>query len=293
MEVAQFRMKASPIPRGIAVPGGDGIISEVTTITPQSAAEWLKANKNNRPVRRRHVEFLANEILSGNWQVNGQAIVISDQEEVLDGQHRLMAVIEAGQAIQTLVVYGIGREAFKTIDTGAVRSGSDALALFYPNANGSLVKTVGSAVPWCLRMEAGFYGDRKKISNTDVLDYVSKHRELWSCAEILNGYPKDTRPLSQAMGTACYEIFRRKDPDLAEKFMRAVYTGEQLSITRAEYVLRSMLIRDAQRLSSYPAEIKMKMVVKAWNWTRRGRGDETSRPTLTIYPNESDRMVIL
>src|SRR5262245_29083765 len=72
--------------------GSDGnIISEICTITPAVATQWLRANRNNRPVRKRHISFLASEILSGNWQVNGQAIIIADTEDVLDGQHRLLA----------------------------------------------------------------------------------------------------------------------------------------------------------------------------------------------------------
>src|SRR6266568_3853923 len=124
--------KIIKFPHGAKIYGSDkNIVAEVITIRPQDATEWLRCNKNNRPVRKRHVEFLAAEILAGNWQVNGQAIVIADNEEVLDGQHRLFAIIEAGKPIQSLVVYGITPEAFRTIDTGAKRTGADALALHF------------------------------------------------------------------------------------------------------------------------------------------------------------------
>jgi len=273
--------------------GAPGLIAEVQLIEPETAAQWLRANQHNRPVRRRHVEFLAGEIRDGNWQLNGQAIIVSEDEEILDGQHRLLAIIEAGIAIKTLVIYGINKDAFKTIDTGAVRSGPDALALWFPDANRGLTKAVGSAVNYCLRMEMGFRGQSTKVSNTEVLSYVSAHPSLWKCAEILQGYPRDARPLSLGAGTAAFEMFQRKSEDIAEEFMRRFYTGERLGLKDAEYVLRQMLIKDAQRLTSYPMDIKLRMVVKAWNWCRRGRGDEATRQAIALGPHEPDRLVIL
>lgn len=274
------------------VVGDASIVVEVVTITPECASQWLKCNRNNRPVRHRHVEFLADEITSSNWQLNGQPIVISENEEVLDGQHRLMAIIESGIAVKSLVVYGINAEAFKTMDTGAVRTGSDALALFFPDAQRNIVKSIGSAVPWCRRLERGFYGDKTKTSNTEVISYVQAHPSLWRCAEVLSGYPKDSRPISLGCGTALYDIFQRKDEVLAERFMRAFFTGELISINEPEYVLRQMLIKDAQRLSSYPTDIRMKMCVKAWNWRRRGRTD-APRQVIAMHPQDPDRIVVL
>ena len=71
----------------------DNVLVSIETIDPETAAKWLKCNTRNRPVRRGHVNFIAREISSGLWQLNGQTIVVSDTEDVLDGQHRLHAVI--------------------------------------------------------------------------------------------------------------------------------------------------------------------------------------------------------
>jgi hypothetical protein len=281
------------LPNGQRLNDANNIIIQLTTITPEDAARWLKCNHNNRPVRRGHVKFLAGEILNGNWQVNGQGIVISDNEEVLDGQHRLMAVIESGIAIKTLVIYGIDKAAFKTIDTGAVRTGADALSLWYPDIQQGITKAVGAAVAWCNRMDMGFSASNKtKTSNTEVLAYVAAHPSMWRCAEVLQGLPRDARPVSLGMGTAAYEMFQRKDVDIADRFMYAFFTGENLALTSPEYILRAILQKDSQRLSSYPADIKMKMIVKAWNLRRRGR-DETSRQAITLGPGDPDQIRIL
>lgn len=276
--------------------GGDrSIVAEVVTITPDNATAWLRCNRHNRPTRRAHIAFLADEILRDNWQVNGQAIVIAEDEQVLDGQHRLMAIIEAGKSIQTLVVYGISPEAFRTIDTGAVRTGADALCLHFPQESPSIIKCVATAVQWCVRLERGMVtrgGGTTKTSNTDCIEYVKNHPSLMQCAETLSGYPKDARPLSIGCGTALYEMFARKSSPMADDFMQRFYTGESLERSDPEWLLRQALIKDANSTSRLPAVARMRMMIKGWNWKRRGLPNATAR-TIAVTTNDDQKVIIL
>lgn len=275
--------------------GCENIVAEVVSITPAEATAWLRANEHNRPVRKNHVIFLANQIKSGLWQINGQAIVIADNEQVLDGQHRLLAIIEAGQPIKTLVVYGITPEAFSTIDTGAVRSSADALYLHFNDHGIGIVKAVATAVPWVKQLERGALrsGGSSKISNHEVIVYAQDHPSLFQRAERLQSYPKDNRPLSLGVGTALYEYFARKDEEKADKFFQDLYTGESLERTDVEWILRQAFQQDAQRITSkLPISIKVRMTIKAWNWRRRGM-DIASRQTITVSPSEDTRLFII
>jgi len=274
--------------------GCDGIVAEVVTITPADATNWLRCNEHNRPIRKRHVNFLASEIKNGNWQVNGQAIVIAEDEQVLDGQHRLLAIIEAGIAIKTLVVYGISAEAFSTIDTGAVRTSADALCLHFHEFPAQVVKAVATAVPWVKQLEKGsMHKSPRRLGNTEVIAYAKDNLSMFEHAATLLHYPKDNRPLSTAVGTALYEMFARKNEETADEFFRDLYTGENLSRTAVEYILRTAFTKDMQRITSkLPTYIKVRMTVKAWNWRRRGRGDEASHQTITCSASEDQRVSI-
>lgn len=284
--------KVIQFPNAAQIYGADrDIIAEVMTVSPDDATAWLRCNKNNRPVRKKHVAFLASEILKGNWQINGQAIVIADNEEVLDGQHRLFAIIEAGQAIKSLVVYGITPEAFRTIDTGAVRTGADALCLFFHDTHSTTIKAVATAVQWCVRLEKQTVFTNSKVGNTDVIKYVQGHPSMLQCAETLQSYPKDGRPISLGCGVALYEMFSRKKADMADRFMERLYTGEALARTDVEWVLRQAFIRDSQRISRFPLAVRMKMVIKGWNWLRRGM-TEASHQTISIQTNDEQRIRI-
>jgi hypothetical protein len=284
--------KIIQFPHAAKIYGDDrNIIAEVMTISPQDATNWLRANRNNRPVRKHHIEFLASEITNDNWQVNGQAIVIADDEQVLDGQHRLFAIIEAGKPIKSLVVYGITPDAFKTIDTGAVRTGSDALSLYFPQIQIYIVKACATASQWCYRLERGVIRGKQRMSNTDVIGYVEEHLSMLQCAETLAGYPHESRPLSLGCGVALFEMFQRKNAELAETFMRRLYTGEELMRTDAEYILRAAFIRDAEKVAKYPLAIRMRMVIKGWNWVRRGN-TECNRLVVTVQASDDQKIKI-
>ena len=275
--------------------GCENIVAEVVTITPQEATNWLRCNEHNRPVRKNHVNFLAREMKEGNWQINGQAIVIADNEQVLDGQHRLLAIIEAGVPIKSLVVYGITADAFSTIDTGAVRSSADALYLHFHDYSIVIVKAVATAVPWLKQLERGALrtGGSSRVSNTEVIVYAQDHLSMFERAGRLLSYPKDNRPLSLGPGTALYEFFARKDEEKADKFFQDLYTGENLDRDDVEYVLRQAFQKDAQRITTkLPTAIKVRMTIKAWNWRRRGM-DKASHQTITVSPGEDTRVIIL
>jgi hypothetical protein len=102
---------------------------EVIEITPELAREWLGFNTRNRPMRARTVSAYAWDMLSGNWQWNGESIKFAADGTLLDGQHRLNAITEAGITVRMLVIRGLPGETQDTVDGGVKRKFSDVLAL--------------------------------------------------------------------------------------------------------------------------------------------------------------------
>lgn len=101
-------------------------------VTPQMAEAWLKKNTNNRPVKLSHVKFLETEIASGRFIETGLPIIFVGRT-LVDGQHRLMAIVRADKAVDMMVVHHPDnehtRQIFHVIDTGVNRSFADLLAL--------------------------------------------------------------------------------------------------------------------------------------------------------------------
>jgi len=100
------------------------------TVTPEFAAKLLRTNNMNRPLSKPHVNNLANAMLRGEWSMNGDAIRISKCGKLLDGQHRLSAIIKSGISCETVVISELDIETFHTIDIGRKsRGAADILAI--------------------------------------------------------------------------------------------------------------------------------------------------------------------
>lgn len=98
-------------------------------ITPIDANNLLARNKNNRPLDSRRVTRYCREIELGRWAINGDTIKVDTEGELLDGQHRLEALVRSGKPLECLLVRNLNKEVFSTIDVGKTRSGGDVLAI--------------------------------------------------------------------------------------------------------------------------------------------------------------------
>lgn len=101
------------------------------TITPEIAAKWLhpSVNRDNRTVRDSHVDYLAREIVDGKWQVTHQGIAFSKDGRLIDGQHRLNAIVRAGVPVKCMVTTGLDDSAYKVVDCGSMRIVADRIHL--------------------------------------------------------------------------------------------------------------------------------------------------------------------
>jgi len=108
---------------------GTSIKADLRQITPAMAIELLRANTGNRPLNPRVVDRYAADMTAGAWQTNGEPIIVGSDNRLLDGQHRLHAVIKADAPIAALLITGIDPEAQRTIDTGFKRGNADHLAM--------------------------------------------------------------------------------------------------------------------------------------------------------------------
>lgn len=99
------------------------ITSTIETITPAIAQNWLDASKTeNRPFSQAVISSYADTMKKGNWLLNGEAITFDEKGNLLNGHHRLKAVIASASNIQSFVVRGVTSKAFSTFDCGRNRT---------------------------------------------------------------------------------------------------------------------------------------------------------------------------
>lgn len=102
---------------------------DIIDVTPTHAETWLSRNPNNRNIRKGMVEAHARDMLAGRWILNGESVKIDDTGHLLDGQHRLSAVVAAEVSVPMIVISGLPADVMATVDAGTKRTYVDALAL--------------------------------------------------------------------------------------------------------------------------------------------------------------------
>lgn len=98
------------------------ITSQIETITPAIAAEYLKNNETNRPLSQAVVKSYCETMKRGEWLLNGESIDFDWNGNLLNGQHRLNAVVKSGVTIQSFVVRNLNPKCYTSYDCGRNRT---------------------------------------------------------------------------------------------------------------------------------------------------------------------------
>lgn len=103
--------------------------SEIITVSPEMAKQWLSKVKVNRKMRIKYVDFLSEEIKKGRFIYTGDPIRFDIEGYLIDGQHRLSAIIQSNIPVTLSVIEGLSPDSFYKIDTGISRSLSDTTGI--------------------------------------------------------------------------------------------------------------------------------------------------------------------
>ena len=249
----------------------------IQTITPEDAAMLLQTNVNNRKLSRRRVEMYANDIKRGMWKLTGDTIKLARNPKngeirLIDGQHRLHAIISAGTAIQTVVATGLQEDSFSVIDRGKTRTYSDVLAM----SNIKNSSTVTSMLRPIIALEAGLnpYGNGMElVTPEDVAQYATENEEMVQWAA--NRSFKMRERLSGS-GTAwamfLYLLAQKHGYKVAEAYTDSVISGVGYKDGDPRAALRNWVVRNHQKFkgTSRGAYDQCAMMIRAYNYSVEG-----------------------
>lgn len=241
---------------------------QVITLTPEMAASLLEHNQLNRPLSDQHVKRIADQIISGNWKFNGDTIKVSSDGEVLDGQHRLWAIIEAKTPVETILVHGIQREAFSTIDTiRRQRSGADVLSL---NGATRHRQALSTALTWLLRWQwevlEEYRAPQNRVENSDIEQAFREHPGMIRAVErsaVLR------RLVNTGLIAFIYYVFSNRHSDLAERMMNTLENPAGVGIHDPFFRLRAYFTAD--HTMKKDAIVTIALAIKAANAAQEGR----------------------
>ena len=145
--------------------------TEVVKVTPELATKWLEGNTHNRPVRDTRVHQYAQDMRAGRWRLTHQGIAFASDGSLIDGQHRLWAIIEAQVPVEVSVSRGMDPESQQYIDEGLPRTVVDVLRLSDPDSG---VSNFRAAV--ARRM---LIGTRTQVitGRQEIIEFLTQHEK--------------------------------------------------------------------------------------------------------------------
>lgn len=214
----------------------------VERITPEMAREILAKNTNNRSLNNNTVEFYMEQMSKGHWQLNGESIKIASDGTLLDGQHRLEACSRLACPFDTLVVRGVDKDTFATIDNGKIRSFADHMKI--SGMRGGYLGTLAAAsrIVMCFQKDGKFLDVKRRYTPTDIIEFCETTEGRW-LAKSVDHVPEPLKKLLPfALAAALHYMFSCVDPTKTEEFFNALTTGAALNEGSPILTLRNRLI---------------------------------------------------
>lgn len=268
----------------------------IEQVTPEKATEYLRCNYiHNRPLRKNHVAYLANEMRCGRFMPTAEIhLMFRNGEPVLvNGQHTCGAIVEYGKPVSVTVRRTITRDPGEIAltyafghDTGLRRTFTDAMGAYnLAEATGLGRRQVDYLATALRHIKLGFTVEHSgnnrplKQSPADLVDdiyaWAPEAKMLFSaiayCDKSVSRLIQKRGSLSVAILTMHYQ------PDKALDFWKSVTQPDGLAWTDPRMTARRYLESSKSKASTHgvtPGRLSRQM---AGCWNAFYRGESKSR----------------
>lgn len=244
-------------------------------IDAETAAEYLSHNRSNRPVSESHVRRLANDMVEGRWRLSTDAIGFDTTDRLVNGQHRLRAlVLAAEQAVEAevelpfLVATGLPEDSYPVLDQGRLRGVAAVLhAEGIPHYTSTSV--VARQILFYDRCPDSVWKGTEDISRVETTAFALSHRE-----ELYNAEPWSPArhfPLNTSSFCSLHYLVNRDSAyeDRWDEWKEGIVVGANLGPRDPRLVLRNSDSTARWGLSG--AQPRLGSYIKAWNAFVEGR----------------------
>jgi hypothetical protein len=220
------------------------------TITPVRAEYFLAKNRNNRGVKEQNIRKLESDLLSGNFKTTHQGIAFDWNDNLIDGQHRLMAIARSGVTAKMYVTYNCNPENFKLIDSGSARTASDTLkslgAQWYSSSAAGIRLILWAHDCYDIRakvVDKKLY-KRYRTTNAETAAFYHAHQgDISDCAHIASVVSSHNPALMRSSLIAFLYLAKKKHGTtaIAHEFIERVAHGANLHPKSVELALSKFI----------------------------------------------------
>jgi hypothetical protein len=242
--------------------------SSVIVVDPETARRWIGYNERNRNVRANLVDAYARDMAAGNWEMTGEPIKFARNGRLLDGQHRLHAIVKSGVTLPLLVVRGLDARAQLVMDSGARRTAADALSM--DGRDHSTFLAAGARVALGLARGSIEHLHSMGITHAEIRNFVDATPAFVEAVTLFCNY---SRAIAAPKGVLSYVAWRLYlvDATASKEFFDAVASQEMLRKDDPRMVLAKRLftLRESRLIETPDAFVAM--FFRAWNHWRAGQ----------------------
>lgn len=247
---------------------------EKLLITPTIARGFLEQNINNRPIKMPVVLRYMQDMQEGRWKEDtAEMIKISVSNKILDGQHRLMAVVKANTAINFHIATGLQDEIFTVLDTGSTRSASDVFNINKIKGSNQLpsviqlYETLKSG-----RLDAKNTQKNTRKTNDELLSLYLERTIFYDETTKMTSrlYESFSKILAPQFIGGLYTFFYDINAENAKDFITQLCTGSEIT-NSVILLLRNKLIADRLSVKKMTPSMKVSLIIKTWNFYRKNQ----------------------
>jgi hypothetical protein len=250
------------------------VLVSIELLGPKEAESYLANAARNRIASAPRVRAIAEDMLKNRWMFTASGIVFNEEGQLIDGEHRLRAVVESGATVPILVMRNASAAVRKVIDTNRPRSIPDILRITGAFEDANRLTATVRIFEWLI---TGSIGKAPTLTATRVERLVEAYEGpiLWA----LNGVG-DQRRIDTAPVLAALAFAYPTDPDRIEEFAIKLRTGARLAENEPALLLRNMLTNASTHLAVASERYDMALrVLRAAQAHLRGQTLETLRAT--------------
>lgn len=240
---------------------------EIREITPQDALKMLENNTGNRIVRQSRVAMYARDMKAGRWKINGIPIILNGTK-IQDGQHRLLACVQANKAFKTAIATGVTDESHRTIDTGANRTTADELRWM----GESNAPELAAILNLLFRHANNMLSDGSLVASRAELIGMLKQQPTIRDSIAAGRVGKDLRIRATSLGAAHHLLATEHGQGTARIYLNHLGSGVDYTDGDPCLALRNLAMNVAGRTSLRPSTVEwFAYCVKSMNAFLLGR----------------------
>lgn len=260
----------------------------IEKITPKIAAEMLSKNPSNRSISSRKVAKLATDMQNGDFIYSHQGIAIDEDGNLIDGQHRLSAIIKSGTTQTLQVTRNLPRKVMEVVDRSDKRTFGQELTMGgHKNAN---------VIASTLRLYVAFKNDGESLTKLSIINVSEQelrnnfNQDFVTSATISTKYHYRFPMIPRGDYSLLYYLliyFKKIDTETVNLFFEELTNGSGLDSKNPILIYRNFFINNSNRLGQKDQHIRIARLIKLWNaWAKGAKVDRFGK---FEYDNESEQ----